>query len=277
MVRIITDSSSLYTGEEGKKLGVISIPLCISIGQRNFRDLEIPTEEFVAEIQAGSIPISSQPPIGDVLEAYENIKGFKVINISLADGLSGTYQTACTAREMSKNRDDITVLNTKTLCGPHRYLVECAAAMVKEGKNETEIIRTLEEKIQHTKSFLIPQDFDFLRRGGRLSPTAAFVGSLLDIKPILILNKSGTSLDKFGMARTMKGAAKTIFKQMKKDHVGCEHILYIVHGAVPETAKQIKEMAEEEFPGIDVRIHLLSHVFITHGGPGCVALQYIRK
>ncbi|MCI8948809.1 MAG: hypothetical protein HFG49_02050 [Lachnospiraceae bacterium] len=64
---------------------------------------------------------------------------------------------------------------------------------------------------------------------------------------------------------------------MKKDHVGCEHILYIVHGAVPETAKQIKEMAEEEFPGIDVRIHLLSHVFITHGGPGCVALQYIRK
>jgi DegV family protein with EDD domain len=277
MVQIITDSSSLYTGEEGKKLGVISIPLCISIGQRNFRDLEIPTEEFVAEIQAGSIPISSQPPIGDVLEAYENSKGFKVINISLADGLSGTYQTACTAREMSKNRDDITVLNTKTLCGPHRYLVECAAAMVKEGKNETEIIRTLEEKIQHTKSFLIPQDFDFLRRGGRLSPTAAFVGSLLDIKPILILNKSGTSLDKFGMARTMKGAAKTIFKQMKKDHVGCEHILYIVHGAVPETAKQIKEMAEEEFPGIDVRIHLLSHVFITHGGPGCVALQYIRK
>lgn len=277
MVQIITDSSSLYTGEEGKKLGVISIPLCISIGQRNFRDLEIPTEEFVAEIQAGSIPISSQPPIGDVLEAYENSKGFKVINISLADGLSGTYQTACTAREMSKNRDDITVLNTKTLCGPHRYLVECAAAMVKEGKNETEIIRTLEEKIQHTKSFLIPQDFDFLRRGGRLSPTAAFVGSLLDIKPILTLNKSGTSLDKFGMARTMKGAAKTIFKQMKKDHVGCEHILYIVHGAVPETAKQIKEMAEEEFPGIDVRIHLLSHVFITHGGPGCVALQYIRK
>ncbi len=277
MVQIITDSSSLYTGEEGNKLGIISIPLCITIGKRNFRDLEIPTEEFVSEIQTGLIPVSSQPPIGDVLEAYEKSQGRKIINISLADGLSGTYQTACTAREMAKNRDDITVLNTKTLCGPHRYLVECAAAMAKEGKGETEILQMLNENMQHTKSFLIPQDFEFLRRGGRLSPTAAFVGSLLDIKPILVLNESGTSLDKFGMARTMKGAAKSVFKQLKKENVGKGDILYIVHGAVAKTANQIKEMALEEFPGIDVRVHLLSHVFITHGGPGCVAIQYIRK
>jgi len=75
----------------------------------------------------------------------------------------------------------------------------------------------------------------------------------------------------------MKGAAKSVFKQLKKENVGKGDILYIVHGAVAKTANQIKEMALEEFPGIDVRVHLLSHVFITHGGPGCVAIQYIRK
>lgn len=158
MVRIITDSSSLYTREEGEKIGVISIPLCVSIGEKNFRDLEVPIGEFIAEIKSGKIPFSSQPPIGDVAAAYHDCKGAKIINLSMADGLSGTYQTACSAREMAENKEDITVINTKTLCGPHRYLVECAAGMAQEGREAGEIIDRIEEKIKHSKSYLIPQD-----------------------------------------------------------------------------------------------------------------------
>lgn len=277
MVQIITDSSSLFTKKEQKDTGIISIPLCISIGDKNFRDLEQPIDEFITDIQAGNIPFSSQPPLGDVMDAYDSCKGAPIINISMADGLSGTYQTACMARENAENRADITVINTRTLCGPHRYLVQCASAMAREGRSKDEIVHMLETKMQQTKSYLIPQDFEFLRRGGRLSPAVAFVGSLLDLKPILILKQSGISLDKFGVGRTMKRAVMSVFRQMKKDQVGENDILYIVHGAVPETASQIKEMALAEFPGIDVRIHLLSHAFITHGGPGCVALQHIRK
>lgn len=277
MVQIITDSSSLYTREEGEKLGVISIPLCVSIGEKHVRDLEIPVQEFIADIRAGGIPTSSQPPIGDVIEAYESCKGASIINLSMADGLSGTYQTACSARTMVENQEDITVINCRTLCGPHRYLVECAVSMAREGKSAEEIIAMVEEKKKDTKSYLIPQDFDYLKRGGRLSPTVAAVGSLLNLKPILTPNESCTSLDKFGVGRTMNGAAKSVFKQMKKDGVGDQHILYIVHGNAPEDAERIAEMAEKEFPGIDVRIHLLSTVFITQGGPGCVAIQSIRK
>ncbi len=198
MVQIITDSSSLFTREEGKELGILSIPLCVNIGERDFRDLEIPVEEFIEEIRKGQIPSSSQPPIGDVLEAYESCRGKEMINLSMADGLSGTYQTACGAREMAKNREDITVINTRTLCGPHRYLVECALAMAKEGRSREEIASMVEEKMAHTKSYLIPQDFEYLKRGGRLSPTVAFVGSLLNLKPVVVLTKTGTSLDKFG-------------------------------------------------------------------------------
>lgn len=277
MVQIITDSSSLYTKEEGEKLGICSIPLCVNIGEKNFRDLEIPVEEFIAIIGTGEIPYSSQPPLGEVVEAYEHYRGKEIINISMADGLSGTYQTAVGAREMVENQEDITVINSRTLCGPHRYLVECAAAMAREGRGKEEILSMLEEKMKHTKSFLIPQDFDYLRRGGRLSPTVAFVGSLLNLKPILTPSEDATRLDKFGVGRTMKSAVKAVFRYLRSEKVGEGDILYLVHGDALEDALQIREMAEKEFPGIDVRIHLLSHVFITHGGPGCIALQYIRK
>lgn len=277
MVQIITDSSSLYTKEEGKKAGIVSISLSVNIGDKNFRDLEIPVEEFIADIRTGKIPFSSQPPLGEVVEAYEQYQGMEIINISLADGLSGTYQTAVSAREMVENKEEITIINSRTLCGPHRYLVECAAAMALENRTKEEILAMLEEKMKYTKSYLIPQDFDYLRRGGRLSPTVAFVGSLLNLKPILILNKEGKSLDKFGMGRTMKGAVKAVFRQMKSEQVGEKDILYIVHGDALEDALQIEAMAKEEFPGMEIRVHLLSHVFITHGGPGCIALQHIRR
>lgn len=277
MVQIISDSSSLFTKEEGKELGIISIPLCVNIGEKDFRDLEIPIEEFIGDIRKGQIPSSSQPPIGDVLDAYESCQGSEIINLTMADGLSGTYQTACGAREMAKNREDITVINTRTLCGPHRYLVECAAAMAKEGRSKEEIISMVEDKIEHTKSYLIPQDFEYLRRGGRLSPTVAFVGSLLNLKPVVVLTKTGTSLDKFGAGRMLKGAVKLVFKQMKRDQVGEKDILYIAHGNVPKDVEEIREMAQREFPGIEIRVHCLSHVFITQGGPGCVAIQHIRR
>ena len=277
MLQIITDSPSLYTKEEGIKAGIVPIPLFVNIGDKNFRDLEIPVEEFIADIGTGKIPFSSQPPLGEVVEAYEQYQGKDIINISLADGLSGTYQTAVSAREMVENKEEITVINSRTLCGPHRYLVECAAAMALENRTKEEILAMLEEKMKYTKSYLIPQDFDYLRRGGRLSPTVAFVGSLLNLKPILILNKEGKSLDKFGMGRTMKGAVQAVFRQMKSEQVGEKDILYIVHGDALEDALQIEAMAKEEFPGMEIRVHLLSHVFITHGGPGCIALQHIRR
>lgn len=277
MIQIITDSSCLYTHKEAESLGIISIPLCVHIGDLDFRDLEIPVPEFLTHIRAGNLPFSSQPPLGEVVSAYEHCRDAEIINISMADGLSGTYQAAAAAKNMVSHSADITVINSRTLCGPHRYLVECAAAMAREGKTKEEILHMLDDKMNRTKSYLIPQDFDYLRRGGRLSPTAAFVGSLLNLKPILTPNADSTRLDKFGVSRTLKGAVKAVFRQMKNDRLGKDDILYVVHGDALEDALTIREMAEKEFPETEIRIHLLSHVFITHGGPGCIALQYIKK
>ena len=126
MVQIITDSSTLYTPEEAKELGFDVMPLCVSIGDLEGRDLLVDMKDFYGRIQKGEIPMSSQPPIGEVMDMYEKYKDYEIVNIAMADGLSGTYQSACGAREMAENKDNITVFNCKTLCGPHRYMVEKA-------------------------------------------------------------------------------------------------------------------------------------------------------
>ena len=134
MVRIITDSSSLYTVEEGRDTGIDSVPLSVSIGDCHGRDLQMDMQQFYKRIDEGQIPTSSQPPIGEVLDTYEKYRGEPIINISMADGLSGTYESACSARAMAKNKEDITVFNSRTLCGPHRYMVDQAHRMAGEGR-----------------------------------------------------------------------------------------------------------------------------------------------
>ena len=152
MVRIITDSSSLYTVEEGRDTGIDSVPLSVSIGDCHGRDLQMDMPQFYKRIDEGQIPTSSQPPIGEVLDNYEKYRGEPIINISMADGLSGTYESACSARAMAKNKEDITVFNSRTLCGPHRYMVDQAHRMAGEGREKHEILKWLEKAARNTES-----------------------------------------------------------------------------------------------------------------------------
>lgn len=277
MVKIITDSSTLYTIEEGRRAGMEVIPLCVSIGDWHGRDLQMDMGEFYAQIQAGQIPTSSQPPIGEVLDVYEKYSGQQMINISIADGLSGTYQTALGAREMADNKEDITVFNCRTLCGPHRYMADQAQMMAEEGRSREEILDWLESAACKTESFLIPQDFTFLRRGGRLTPVAAAIGSLLKLKPILHLTKDGKRLDKFGVKRTMSSAVGSILKHVQGKQLGAGHLLYIAHAGAPGDAEGIRRLFAEAFPDLEIHILELSPVFVTQGGPQCVAIQYIER
>ena len=277
MVQIVTDSSVLYTEEEAKAAGFDVIPLCVSVGDMDGRDLQIDMEEFYGRIGKGEIPRSSQPPIGDVVEVYEKYQDADVLNICVADGLSGTYHGALSARDMVENRDRITVFNSRTLCGPHRYMVEKAQRMKEEGKGIPEILEWLKSAAEKTESFLIPQDFGFLKRGGRLTPVAAALGSVLKLKPVMRLTEDGTRLDKFFVKRTMSAAVSGIMDHMKKKGIDGRYLLYIVHAAAPKEAGAIREMIEAEFKGIEIQMMDLSPVFVAQGGPGCVAIQYIER
>ena len=277
MVQIVTDSSVLYTEEEAKAAGFDVIPLCVSVGDMDGRDLQINMEEFYGRIGKGEIPRSSQPPIGDVVEVYEKYQDADVLNICVADGLSGTYHGALSARDMVESRDRITVFNSRTLCGPHRYMVEKAQKMKEEGKGIPEILEWLKSAAEKTESFLIPQDFGFLKRGGRLTPVAAALGSVLKLKPVMRLTEDGTRLDKFFVKCTMSAALSGIMDHMKKKGIDGRYLLYIVHAAAPKEAGAIREMIEAEFKGIQIQMMDLSPVFVAQGGPGCVAIQYIER
>ena len=277
MVKIITDSSTLYTPEEGKKLGFDVIPLCVSIADLEDRDLLMEMDVFYDKIAEGNHPRSSQPPVGEVMDAYEAYPEDEIINIAMADGLSGTYHSACGARESVDNKENIVVFNSKTLCGPHRYMVEKAQKMAEEGKSAKEILSWLEYASEHHESFLIPQDFDFLRRGGRLTPVAAAFGSVLKLKPIMKQTDDGKKLDKFGVKRTMKAVVAEIIEHLKKADLDSRHVLYVSHARVPEDAKKVVEQLKESFPEVEYQILDLGAAFVTQGGPGCIAIQYIEK
>lgn len=277
MVQIITDSSTLYTVEEAKALGFEVSPLCVTIGDLEGRDLQVDMKDFYGRIQRGEIPMSSQPPIGEVLDLYEKYKDCDIINIAMADGLSGTYQSACGAREMVDNKENITVINSKTLCGPHRYMVEKAQKMKMEGHSAKEIIEWLKNAAENHESFLIPQDFAFLRRGGRLTPMAAALGSVLKLKPVMTQTPDGKRLDKFAIKRTMKSAVKAVVDHLKEKMLNKKHLLYVSHAEALEDANYVAKQLIEAFEEVEIRMLDLGAAFVTQGGPRCVAIQCIEK
>lgn len=212
-----------------------------------------------------------------MLNLYEKYQDTEIINIAMADGLSGTYQSACGAREMMDNKEKITVVNTKTLCGPHRYMVEKAQRMKEEGRTGKEILAWLERAAERHESFLIPQDFVFLRRGGRLTPVAAALGSVLKLKPVMTQTPDGKRLDKFAVKRTMKAAVKSIIDHLKEKALDKKYILYVSHAEALEDAKYVAAQLKEAFADIEIRMLDLGAAFVTQGGPKCVAIQYIER
>ena len=124
---------------------------------------------------------------------------------------------------------------------------------------------------------MIPQDFDFLRRGGRLTPVAAALGSVLKLKPIMTLTEDCKRLDKFAVKRTMRSAVDAIITHLKTKNLDGRHILYISHADALEDAKKIMAQMKETFTELEVKILELSPVFVAQGGPKCVAIQYIER
>lgn len=278
MAKIITDSSVLYTVEQGKERGFDITPLQVTIAGKTYREFEeITADKFLELIAEGHIPSSSQPKIGEVMDLFEKYDGEEILVLSMADGLSGTYQSCAGIAANTKHPEKIHVFNTRTLCGPHQHVVDIASEMNKQGKSIDEILEVVNEKLKITKSFLMPQDYDYLKRGGRLTRLSATLGGLLHLQPVLIETEDGKRLDKFAVARSFDIAIKKIIDEYKKDGIGEGHIVYITHAKADNQVGKIKEKLLNELPGIEVKVLELSCGFITQGGPRCIAIQSVSK
>jgi DegV family protein with EDD domain len=249
----------------------------VTIAGKTYREFdEISSEEFVAIIRHGHMPTSSQPAIGEVAALYEEFAGEEILNVSMAMGLSGTYNSAVAAADLCENNERISVLNTRTLCGPHRYLVEKAVELAQKGQSLQEIRAFLEKKMDTAKSFLVPADFDYLRRGGRLSPLVSYVGKAASLTPVMTQTEDGCRLTIAGIRRGFGHAVKFIDGALTKIGVGKGWRVYISHADTLERAQQALMALKASMPEAVFEILPLSPAFITQGGPGCVAVQIIE-
>ncbi len=277
-MKIVSDTSTLYSPAQGKELDVEILPLNVSAGDNNYLEfVDVSSNDFLQEVKKGAMPISSQPSIGHTVEVFEKYNNEDILVISMADGLSGTYQGMLSAKESVVNKDKIHVINSKTLCGPHRYLLQKAVSLKQKGATIEEMIKKLQESIETEVSFLIPQDFGFLKRGGRLTPMAAGIGGLLKIIPVMKKTDDGKRIEKYAVKKTMRGVTKGVIEYFKEKGVNEDYIIFISHAGVLEQANAMKAQMQEMFEQTKIKLYELSPAFITQGGPGCIAIQVIKK
>ncbi len=272
-MKIITDTGSLMSQQQAHDLDIELLPLQVAIAGKNYRDyFELKSADFVQMVK-NAIPNSSQPAIGDVMEVYERTKN--ALHITMTKGLSATYDSALGILN-SMQTEGITLFNSKTLAGTQKYLVELASSLSKD-KTVEEIVDRMNKCLSSCQSFLMPTDFDYLKRGGRITTLAATLGGFLKLKPIVMHVEGSERLEKFGSGRTWTNAIDQIIDRMIQNGVSMTHKIYISHAFNLEVADLAFKRIKERIQGIEIDILELSPVMITQGGPGCVAIQYILK
>ena len=275
MVRIISDTSTLYSTTQAEEAGFSVSALSVTIAGKSYKEFdEITSDEFVDIIRQGHMPTSSQPAIGDVEVLYNRFSEDEIVNVSMAHGLSGTYTSASAAAQLCEHADNITVVNTRTLCGPHRYMVEKCVEWAKNGLSRMEIVEKLNKLMDSAKSYLVPADFDYLRRGGRLSPLVSYVGKAANLTPIMTQTDNGERLTAASIRRGYSHAVKYVVEQLVKAGVGKGWQVQISHAGALDKAEQALKALKAAMPEAEFHIYPLSPAFITQGGPGCVAVQY---
>lgn len=276
-MQIITDTASLFSPEEGKRVGISAIPTCVICGDQAYRDYEEITEEKLLDLIAGGeAPTTSQPAIGDLIEAFEDTKE-EILGLFIGDGLSGGYQTAMGAKNSIDENEHIHIVDTKTLAGAERYLVQKAIDLRAQGLEIEEIKKELEKSIETSASFVIPADFEFLKRSGRLTPIAAKISSMIKIVPVMTQTEDKKKITLFTIKRSWKKATEAITEQLKKTGVDETYAIYVCHAGNVKTAEEVLLQVKQSFENVTAELMCLSPSMMTHGGPGCVLIQAIKK
>lgn len=276
-MKIVADSSTLYSPEEGKALGVTIIPSCTIINDKAYREyVDITSEECLKAIEGGAVPTTSQPAIGDVMDALES-DGEEILVISIGDGLSGAYQNVMGVKNSMEKNDHIHIIDTKTLAGPERYILNKALKLREEGLNMDNIKKELQKCIESSVSVVIPVDFNFLKRSGRLTPLAAKIGGLIKIVPVMTQTEDKRRITPLAMKRSWKKAVQAVIDHFKQLGVNADYLISISHAGALESARGVMEQMKLHFSDTTMEIFQLPPTLMTHGGPGCVVVQAVKK
>ena len=279
-VAILTDTNSGITPEEAQKRDIFSIPTPFYINDKlYYESVDLDHEKFY-ELQAADAEIhTSMPLVGDVLDEWNKLlKDYdEVVYIPLSSGLSSSCETAQMLSEDDDYDGRVFVVDNRRISVTMRLSVIEAKALADQGKSGAEIKEYLEKTAGDSSIYITLNTLKYLKKGGRITPAAAAIGSLLHIKPILTIQ--GDKLDKFAMARTMKQAKQMMLDAIKKDTEerfadpdgsGC--VMSIAHTNNREEAEKFREELLAIYPDRQVIIDELSMVIACHVGPGTLAV-----
>lgn len=279
MIKIMTDSTSDIDLEYAKKLNIEVVPLKVIFGQKEYKDrVDLQPEQFYDLLASSkSLPSTSQPSPQDYLDVYEKIKENKdtLIVITLSSVLSGTYQSACIAKELVEY-DDIYVIDSLNATQGLRLIVEKAVQLRNDGLSAKEIVNFIEEYKTRVHIYAYVDTLEYFYKGGRLSKTSATVGTMLKLKPIVGL-KDGT-LDVFSKARgSLKATTKVIDVVKEHGDIDLNEPIAIGYTGDISGLDKFENMLREEFGFHDVLHGYVGPVIGTHAGPGARLIAYITK
>ena len=277
-VQIVTDSNAGITPAMAKEMGIAGVAATYVIFDgKSYRDsVEIQADEFYQRLQAApTLPTTSAPSVGDFEDIYKTLKGQEVVSLHISRQLSGTIQAAETAAQMLEGDPKVNFVDTRFVNAGQALLVVEALKLAKAGKSGAEIKTHIEGLIPRLRMHIVLETLENLKRGGRISNTSAFIGNLLQMKPILTI-KDG-KVEPLERVRTASKAIARLKEILQQDLAGqdnpCVMMLHANAGAaVAQLTSDIKQLLNLNYTPLAVEA---GPAVGTHAGPGALGIAYI--
>ncbi len=282
-VAILTDSNSGITQADSKELGIFVVPMPFYIdGNLYYEDIDLTQDEFYEKLTKGGEITTSMPIAGNLMDLWTKLLEDydEIVYIPMSSGLSSSMATAKMLAEDFDGR--IVVVDNQRISVTQKLSALEAKKLADMGKSAQEICDALMEIKSLSTIYITVDTLEYLKKGGRLTPAVAAIGSLLKIKPVLSIY--GEKLDKYSMARTMKQAKQIMIDALKKDIKNViktdnidDVVISIAHTQNQEAAEKFREELLEVFPVKEIWIDPLSLSVSCHIGPGALACTVTKK
>ena len=282
-VAVMTDSNSGITQAEAKELGICVLPMPFYIDEQTYyEDIDLTQDEFYEKLKGDCDIKTSMPALGDVTDKWDGLlKEYdEIVYIPMSSGLSGSCEAAIM---LSQDYDGkVQVVNNQRISVTQRQSVLDAMELAQKGKKAEEIKDILESVKMESSIYIMIDTLYYLKKGGRITPAAAALGTLLKLKPVLQIQ--GDKLDAFAKARTPKQGKNIMIDTMKKDFAerfndpeGKNMHLEIAYSHDKEAAEAFKEEVQAQFPNHEIIMNPLSLSVSCHIGPGAIAIACSKK
>lgn len=280
-IRFIVDSGADIIPSECSELGIIHLPLTVMFGDTEYRDaVDLSHREFYEKlIESDTLPTTSQVSPAAFEGAFRSVvdAGDVAIAVTVSSRLSGTYQSAVIAAEEFKP-GEVYVVDSLSVSLGQRILVQRGLAMAQKGYSPIEIVKALEEEKHHIRLMALVDTLEYLKRGGRVSKTVAFAGGVLNIKPVIALEKGEVVM--VGKARGSRQANNLLRELVAKCGVDFSRPLCLAYSGLSDAMlkKYIADSAELWEGNIDfLPVATVGCAIGTHAGPGAVAVAFFEK